>query len=297
MIDKIAYIFFISLLSILRFMPKVLRRGFFKLLAKLAYTFGKETNKTVKSNLDLVFGKKITDNQKDEICKYSYYNMLLWGQSLIEHLDKDPEEIKRNVEIEGLDIIENLLEENKRIIVISAHYGNIELLGYYMNKFVTPMIQVARASKNPLFDKFIVKSREITGARIVFRKGALKKLVKALSKNEVVSLIIDQHIRKENANEVVFLGKKAYQSSSSTNLARKFDAHIVPVAIFNLGEDKYKIKFYEQIEPIKTNNEKEDLNLLAQKQADALSNIILEDPKQWFWQHRRFKGFYNEIYK
>ena len=39
-------------------------------------------------------------------------------------------------------------------------------------------------------------------------------------------------------------------------LARKFDAYIIPIAIFNQEDYKYKIKVYEPISPIKTDNEK-----------------------------------------
>ena len=294
--NKIGFKLFVFAIFLLRKMPKFLRRIIFKTLSRILYLIGKKTNKIVEANLKLVF-EDIDANEIQKIQKYSYYNMLLWGQSLVEHIDINPDDIYKMVEVENKDFFDQLKAENKKIIVISAHFGNMEVLGYYMNKFVTPMVQVARQSKNPDYDKFLVESREKTGGKIAFRKGALKQLVKALMKKKVVSLIIDQNINQKNGIEVEFLGKKAYQSTSSSTLARKFDAYVLPIAIFNQGEDKYKIKFYEAIAPIKTENEEDDLKKHSQLQADALSNIILEDKKQWFWLHKRFKGFYNEIYK
>ena len=57
------------------------------------------------------------------------------------------------------------------------------------------------------------------------------------------------------------------------------------------------MKIYDPIFPIKTDNEENDIKELSQLQANALSAIILEDKKQWFWSHKRFKSHYREIYE
>lgn len=294
---KIVYKIFLGLVFILRKMPRFLRRGFFRLIANIAYILAIKTNKIIEANLNLVFDNKLSKKEIKDIQKYSYFNMILWVQTLIENLDITSNELKQNVEIENEEIITNLKRQEKAIILISAHYGNMEMLGTYINKFIMPLNQVARQSNFEEIDDFIVKAREKSGSKIVFRDGALKKLVKALKRKEAVSLIIDQNINSKDGEEVVFLGKKAYQSSSTATLARKFDAYIVPVAIFNQDNYKYKIKIYEPITPIISDNEKEDIKIISQLEANALSAIILEDKKQWFWPHKRFKSHYREIYE
>jgi KDO2-lipid IV(A) lauroyltransferase len=223
--------------------------------------------------------------------------MVLWAQSLIENLDATDIELKNTVKIENAQIIEDLRKKNKPIILISAHFGNMEMLSCYINRFILPLYQVARESNFQEIDEFIVKAREASGSKIIFKSGALKKLVKAMIKKEAVSLIIDQNINSRDGEEVEFLGKKAYQSASSASLARKFDAYIVPLAIFNEDNYNYKIKIYEPIIPIKTDNEKEDIKNISQLEANAISAIINEDKKQWFWPHKRFKSHYKEIYE
>ncbi len=267
------------------------------MLAYFAYLFSSKTNKIIESNLNLIFENKLNKNEIQKIQKYSYFNMVLWVQSLIENLDVSDKELKQTVTIENQEILEKLKKENKAIILISAHYGNMEMMSCYLNKFVLPIHQVARKSNFEEIDKFIVDARESSGAKIVFKEGALKKLVRALMKKETISLIIDQNINAKEGQEVEFLGKKANQTASPSTLARKFDAYIVPVAIFNEEDYKYKIKVYDPISPIKTENEKEDVSKLSQLQANAISDIILEDKKQWFWPHKRFKSHYKEIYE
>lgn len=294
---KILYYIFLTFVFILRKMPKFLRRSFFRGIANLTYLFAKKTNKIIESNLKLVYGESLSKDEIKSIQKYSYFNMVLWVQTLIENLDVSDEELKNSVDIENEEILDELVKNNEAFILISAHFGNMEMMSTYLNKFKFSINQVARNSNFREFDEFITEARQKSGAKIVYRHGALKKLVKALMKKEVISLIIDQNINSKDGNEVEFLGVKANQSSSSSSLARKFKVKIVPIAIFNKDDYKYKIKVYDPIEPIVTENEQEDLNNLSQAQANALSDIINEDKKQWFWPHKRFKSHYREIYE
>ncbi len=297
MMKKVVYRLFLVVVFILRKLPKSIRRAFFRFLAYCGYLFAKNTNKVIETNLNFVFNNSLSNDEIKSIQKYSYFNMVLWVQSLIENLDVTDEELKRTVKIENEEILLNLKKENKPIILISAHFGNMEMLSCYINKFVTPLHQVARESNFSEIDEFIVKAREASGSKIVFRDGALKKLVKAMMKKEAVSLIIDQNINSRDGEEVEFLGRRAYQSASSALLARKFDAYIVPLAIFNQEDYTYKIKIYEPIVPVKTDDEKNDIKIISQLEANAISAIIKEDKKQWFWPHKRFKSHYREIYE
>ena len=294
---KIVYQLFLVVVFILRYLPKSLRRAFFRFVAYMGYLFARKTNRIIEANLNFVFNNSLSQTEIKEIQKYSYFNMVLWVQSLIENLDVSDEELKKTVKIENAHIIEDLKKEGKPLIFISAHYGNMEMLSHYINRFVIPVYQVARESNFEEIDEFVIKARESSGSKIIFRSGAIKTLVKAMIKKEAVSLIIDQNINSREGEEVEFLGKKAYQTSSSASLARKFDAYLIPIAIFNQDNYNYKIKVYEPIVPIKTDNEREDLKNISQLEANAISAIIKEDKKQWFWPHKRFKSHYREIYE
>lgn len=297
MLGKILYALFLVFVKLMQLLPKKFRRAFFFSISRIVYFFAKKTNRIIKTNLGFVYDNKLSNDEIKKIQKYSYFNMTLWVLSMIENLTITDKELKDSVEIEGSEILTKLQEDGKPVILISAHYGNIEVLGAYLNKFVTPLVQVARQSNFKEIDEFIVHAREISGSKIIFRKGAVKKLVKALMKKDVVSLIIDQNINSKDGTEVNFLEKKVYQTSTSSILSRKFDAYIVPVSIQNLDNYKYKIKIFEAIKPVKTENEEKDIQTLSQLQANTISAIINNDPKQWFWPHKRFKGHYKEIYE
>jgi KDO2-lipid IV(A) lauroyltransferase len=295
MLEKITYILFLIFVKFMQVLPKKLRRGLLFGFSRVVYKFAKKTNRIIRANLKFVY-KDISEEEIKTIQKYSYFNMTLWILTLIENLTMSDEELKQCVEIENLEIFEKLKSEGKPIILISAHFGNMEMLSSYLNRFVTPIVQVARESNFNQIDNFIVKSRERFGSKIIFRSGALKYLYKSLKRKEVISLIIDQSINSKEGIEVEFLGQKCNQTTSTSAFAKKFDAYILPVAIFNQDDYKYKIKFYDYIKPINTQNDEDDMKNLAQLQANAISAIINEDKKQWFWPHKRFKTHYKEIY-
>jgi len=48
---------------------------------------------------------------------------------------------------------------------------------------------------------------------------------------------------------------------------------------------------------IKTDDRDGDILKMSQAQADAIEKIIDREPNQWFWVHRRWKGFYPNIYR
>lgn len=297
MLEKILFRIFLIFAKVMQLLPKKFRRFYFLFISRIVYYIAFGTNRIIKANLNLVYPNRFSDEEIKNIQKYSYFNMNLWLLSQIENLIITDEELLEEVQIEGAEIIDRLKERGKPIILISAHYGNMEMLNTYLNRFVTPIIQVARKSNFTEIDKFIVKSREKSGATIVFRDGAVKKLVKALMNKDVVSLIVDQKINHKDGVEVEFLGKRANQTRTPATLSRKFEACVVPIAIFNQDDFTYKIKIYNPIKPIKTENEEEDLKAMTQLHANALSDIINTDPKQWFWPHKRFKNYYKEIYE
>jgi Kdo2-lipid IVA lauroyltransferase/acyltransferase len=92
---KIVYQLFLVVVFILRYLPKSLRRAFFRFVAYMGYLFARKTNRIIKANLNFVFNNSLSQTEIKEIQKYSYFNMVLWVQSLIENLDVSDEELKK----------------------------------------------------------------------------------------------------------------------------------------------------------------------------------------------------------
>lgn len=295
--NKILYFIFLSFAKLIILFPNKARWYFFLSISRIAYYTSKRVRKRIQANLDFVFADKMSKKEKKDISKFSFFNMALWAKTIFDCRLLNIKNIDKFVETQNLSAFEKHIKEKRKIIFISGHFGNIEMLGCYMSLKIAKIVHIYRKSNFSLFDDYIVASRESLGATMVEKTGALKKLARALKHDMPVSMIMDQSVRPEVGILVDFLGKKTYQTSSVAFLAQKFDAVIVPLAFFTEGVNKYKVKFYEPILPFSFEDKRENLRLSAQAQADAISKMVYEDPKQWFWPHKRFKTLNKEIYE
>ena len=73
-------------------------------------------------------------------------------------------------------------------------------------------------------------------------------------------------------------------------------AAIIPVTMRTDDEHNYTLMLFDEIKVEKTDDVQADILKATQLQADWLGNLIKEEPKFWFWLHRRFKNDHPKIY-
>lgn len=272
-------------------LPPKGRIAIFNFVSYLIYLFLEKKNKVIRKNLEIVYGDKMAKSQKKKIqrdCyKYAGLNIL----TMLEAAKYDSRKFKERVTIKNQNYIDALLKQNKPIIIITAHYGNIEVLGYSIGKYITDMVQVQRKLDNhPRLSQLMQEQRESYGIEIVERNGAVRHLLRALKKNKVISLVVDQHVHPDVGSKIKFLDHDAYQTNTPAFLARKFDAAILPVFMRYKDDMHYEIEFEEPFYVPKSDDEQKDIFEATQKQADIISAKILQEPNLWFWCHKRFKS-------
>jgi KDO2-lipid IV(A) lauroyltransferase len=149
---------------------------------------------------------------------------------------------------------------------------------------------------NPLINELYIEARDRNNIIMLEKKTAAKGMLKALKNNHHVAVVIDQHIK--DGIEIDFFNKKVLATDSTSRLALKFDALIIPVfAQMNDFRD-YTLKVYEPLDvrniEFKTEDKVKELTIMQSK---VIEEQIRNKPDFWFWQHKRWKQFYKEIYK
>jgi len=147
---------------------------------------------------------------------------------------------------------------------------------------------------NKYFNEELNQTRTRNNTQMLEKKDAARGLVKALKNDRIVGLVIDQHNR--TGIKVNLFEKEVLQSDSASKLAIKFDAVIIPLFFERTSFGKYNAIFYDGIEAKDYEGEIQILRL-TQAQTDVIQKQINSNPSQWFWQHKRFKKFNNEIYQ
>ncbi len=135
------------------------------------------------------------------------------------------------------------------------------------------------------------KNREQFNVEMVNKKGAMKGCIKAINQSKVVGILTDQAIKNSQSEEVRFFDTKATHTPLASILSRKFNLDMIPAYISTEDFINYKVKIYKPIASLKSENQTKDIELLTQAQTDIMEDVIRSNPKQWFWVHKRWKGY------
>ena len=276
--------------------PKFIMEKFLRFLAFLAYKLNKKHLKVARANLDLVYKDSISKDRKEEIIYNSYKSLVFNMYEFIENQTISKEELLSKANILNKEIIEKAFQDNRKIIYMTAHYGGWEITLPYIALMFGDIAVVNRRMDNPHIQKKYEIARSKNRITMLEKETAAKGMLKAFKENKSVAIVIDQHIG--SGIEVEFLAQKAYATDSTSRLALKFDAIIIPIFTVNNGFRDWTIKVCEPID-VKTFDFKTDdkVKELTQIQNDIVSKQIFEQPDYWLWQHKRFKKFHKNIYK
>ncbi len=297
MIDYIYLTIFYIFRFIIKNTPRFILSSFITLLSFLIFKIDKKHRKIAKVNLDLAFESKYSENEKTDIIKKCYKNLLFVLADFVKNQGSTKEEILEKITFKNEDILTGYLKQNKKIIMITAHYGNWELLSLAVAAKFMPLSIVGRDLDSKVMNKILLKNREQFDIEILSKSGAMKGMIKALKSNRPIGLLVDQNTKSNEGELIDFFSKKARHTPSAALLAKKFDAVIIPAFIATADDHKtYEISFYEPIFYDEGDDE-DSLIRCVQAQADITQKIIEKKPDEWFWLHQRWKNQYEDLYK
>src|SRR5438093_12135691 len=100
---------------------------------------------------------------------------------------------------------------------------------------IEPIILLARALDNPYLNGLLGRIRQRTGNTVVYRRGTIRRVMRALQARQGVAVLIDQHIVSRDAIYVDFFERPAATTSAVAALALRTGAPVVPVFALPLG--------------------------------------------------------------
>ena len=283
--------------KLLMALPSSLRRGFFAFLSSLAYAISVKRRKIALSNLDFLFAEQLDKQQKQQIVKYSFKNLMFNMMHLIELRHMSKEQFMRQVSVKNFAVVQKAISEKRPIVYIAPHYSAWEFAGASLAVYANPATLVYKHLKNREYEQWLLDSREHFGNNCVEKTNVLKKLLRVVKNKGSIGILIDTNISKKDGIAVKFFDKTIHQTPIPSFLSRKMGALIIPAVIRTDDDKHYEVIFYDPVEIQHTENEEEDIQKLSQMQASWLEEVIRKEPKFWFWLHRRFKEDYPHIYK
>lgn len=296
MSDLIVYYIYKFYEFFFKITPNFLLKYILIWMAYFVYFINKKHRKIIDINLDLAFNKELSKKRKNEIALASYKSLMFNVAEFMENQYVSKETLLSKGHIKNAEIIEKAIKEERKIIFITAHYGGWELaLPYVALKFGTVAI-VNRKMNNPYIHDMYEKARDKNNVVMLEKKVAAKGMISAFKKGQHVAVVIDQHI--STGAVVNFCGQEVMATDSTSRLALKFDAVLIPIIAEMKDFRNHNINVGKPIDVREVEFKSEDkIKELTQMQSDVIQEQVKKKPEQWFWQHKRFKFKHNELYK
>lgn len=192
--------------------------------------------------------------------------------------------IGRWIRCEGGEYFEQALRRGRGVLFATAHLGNWELSAFAHAIISGPMHVVVRPLDNPLIDAMVERRRTLSGNRLIQKKDFARSILKALSANEAVGILIDQNSSLDSGVFVDFFGMPACAGTGFAKIAAHSGAAVIPgFALWSESEGRYVLRFYPPLEM--TGDAARDTQALQ----STLEAVIRDYPDQWLWIHRRWK--------
>jgi len=259
-------------------------------LGSLFFHLDWERRKVALENLHLAFGKEKSEEELLAIARRAFQNLGMMAVEFFRIPKMDVEAFKKRVTIEGLEEALRLLGRGKGVLLLLAHFGNWEMMGI-MSKLIGDSIMVIAKpmKKNERMDQYITEIRNAAGLEVISSIKASRIVIKALSQNRVVGILIDQRAKRSEGIWADFFGKKAPTTPGLAVLAMKTGAPVVPVFMVRNGFGKHRLIIQKPLELIRTGDIKRDVEANTQLFNHTLESMIRQYPDQWFWVHRRWE--------
>ncbi len=243
-------------------------------------------------HLRMALGDTYNERQLQSIARRSFEH---FAQLYLIELVQTPRLISewswsKHVELGAIGPALRELLADRGAIMLTAHFGNFELLGYAIAKLGLPLTAVMRPLDNPLLNEFLMSSREASGLRLLYKKGATQSAQQALENKETLCYIADQNAGRKGLF-VDFFGKKASTYKSIGLLAASHEVPVIVGYAARVGRGfRYRIEVERIIRPEEWRNRDDPVLWITQQYSAALESAIRKHPEQYLWMHRRWKS-------
>jgi len=208
---------------------------------------------------------------------------LLWLPRL-----KAPE-VHQLVTTENIDVLKTAKSKGKGVIILTAHFGNWELLPTAVSAVSTfPLTLVVKIQSNKLVDKKVTERRKRAGSKIVPMEFAVRQSLRTLEQGEIMVIAADQSAAMESI-AVNFFGRLVPTFAGPAVFSLKTGAPILMGLVIRQGDGTYSLRFAEVPRDDLKEYSESAVAVLTQRHVAMTESMIRDNPGQWLWMHRRWK--------
>ncbi|HZW72929.1 MAG TPA: hypothetical protein VFF43_05250, partial [Caldimonas sp.] len=220
--------------GIVRFLPDSAVRALGTLVGLTFYTVDRSHRRIAIRQLSAAFPTR-TEAECRAIARatFAHFGRVLVVMLKFSTLTAD--QVRARVEFEGEERVRLALARGRGVLIVTGHFGYWELHGIATPLVLPTMSVLARPLDNPFLHAFLEQFRISTGNKVIYRRGAIRRVLRALNANEIVAILIDQHIQGSDAVRVDFFNRPAATTTALATLALRTGAPLVPAFALPIG--------------------------------------------------------------
>lgn len=287
-----AYFLVRLILGIFRALPRLLGILLIRILATFVYYIDSRHRRVAAMNLRIAF-PLLGEKQRRRIARRSFQNTAMNLLEIGRLAALDSANISSLVEYDKDVGLNNYLAAHSRgkgIIYLTGHFSAWELLPIAHSLHGYPLSFITRPLDNAALEDFLLRMRESKGNKVISRRNSSRLILRNLSSNGDVGILMDQNTTFHEGIFVDFFGLPAMTTTSIARFALHTDCAVVPVYLTPMHRGRYKMKFHPHVNLIWTGDMNRDLEANTRLFNEILENIIREQPESWMWGHKRWKN-------
>ncbi len=192
------------------------------------------------------------------------------------------------IDVEGDDRVRQAYQQGRGVLYFTGHFGYWEMQAIAHPLHSPPVSVLARRLDNAYLHEMLERIRTRTGNGVIYRQGAIRKVMRELAANRGVALLIDQHLHSSDAVYVDFFNRPAATTSALAALAIRTGAPVIPVFALPMPGGRYRF-IYERPVPPPKEESADAVREFTQRCTDVLEMYVRRDPALWLWMHRRWR--------
>jgi KDO2-lipid IV(A) lauroyltransferase len=257
-------------------------------LGGILFNVAKKHRRIVLDNLTYAFGHEKQPEEIEKIAQQVFINLVRVVLEIAWSLQLDERRISKHFKIGGYHHIKQAYEKGKGVLVLTAHFGNWELLSVIGGMIKFPQSVVVRPLDFKPLDHFVFKLRTRFGGKIMPKQRSFRKIIRRLHRGEMVYLLMDQNVDWYEGVFVDFMGHRACTNKGLALLALNTGAPVVPVFMVR-EKSGFRAEFGPEIITVQTGDRQKDIEINTQEYNRVIENVVRRYPDQWFWVHQRWK--------
>jgi KDO2-lipid IV(A) lauroyltransferase len=256
-------------------------------LGRIAYVVDGSHRRIALENLASAFpARSEADRRALARAMFAHFGSLLL--ELLKFGTYTPAQMRAAVDVEGEDRARQAHQQGRGVLFFTGHFGYWEIQAIVHPLILHPVAVLARPLDNARLHEMLERIRTRTGNSVIYRQGAVRKVLRELAANHAVALLIDQHLHTPDAVYVDFFRRPAATTSALAALALRTGAPVVPVFALPLPRGRYRLVYEHPVDP-PTADTPDAVREFTQRCTDVLEMYVRRHPELWLWMHRRWR--------